>query len=336
MTRNTSAAKLVTTAWKRAYEDGHVDGLDAVLSPRYLRRGRNSNTVLGRNRFKASIVAQRAALDDLKWTVLAAVEDGDRMAFRWQLSGIHQGRFLGVAPSGRRVTLVGASFIRMDDGMVVEEWVSYDRRDILRSLGVPLGLSITSATTVKAGRPLELAPVDAAVLSQVAELLRASTVTVSTSPHGPPHAVPSASLAVLSEDQPLVLLCLPAASLASDALRASTHFGISVLSSDQAHVADALLENPDTGYSAFNWTPGTFGSPLLKGACAQLELAATERVATSTHDLVIGRVITACIAELMPLTRGSGPRAWPSERSSRTAPQVFPSFVSQPLQGAER
>ncbi|QNI32551.1 ester cyclase [Alloacidobacterium dinghuense] len=52
-------------------------------------------------------------LDDL-------IEEGDRVAVRWTATMTHLGDGLGYAPTKKALTLVGASFLRCEDGKIVE------------------------------------------------------------------------------------------------------------------------------------------------------------------------------------------------------------------------
>ena len=49
---------------------------------------------------------------------------------------VHSGRFLGVEPTGRRVSIRYMDFWRVKDGKIVDNWVMVDFPDVLRQLGV--------------------------------------------------------------------------------------------------------------------------------------------------------------------------------------------------------
>jgi len=88
----------------------------------------------GRESFKARSRAVSAALADRSVTVDNLVVDGDRIAWRWTLTGTHVGTFLDLAPAGKRVTLRGANFQRLQDGAVVEHWTLADLAGLGRQL----------------------------------------------------------------------------------------------------------------------------------------------------------------------------------------------------------
>ncbi len=57
------------------------------------------------------------------------------MVTRYTVSGTHQGEFLGVGPSGERITMTGTSIDRFEGGKIVEEWPEYDLLGVMRQLG---------------------------------------------------------------------------------------------------------------------------------------------------------------------------------------------------------
>jgi predicted ester cyclase len=65
------------------------------------------------------------------------VAEGDRVAYRLTIRGTHRGPFLGVPPTGRRVTVSFFAIVRVEDGKLAEEWGGLDQSDLLRQLRAP-------------------------------------------------------------------------------------------------------------------------------------------------------------------------------------------------------
>ena len=57
------------------------------------------------------------------------------MAVRVTVRGTHQGTFIGVAPTGRRVALGAITIYRVDAGKIVEDWTIADIPGLLQQLG---------------------------------------------------------------------------------------------------------------------------------------------------------------------------------------------------------
>lgn len=76
----------------------------------------------GRAAVRERAVALLTAFPDLRLERVELVIDGDRHADRWVLTGTHEGPLFGIAPTGRRVRVQGATFTRLGaNGLVIED-----------------------------------------------------------------------------------------------------------------------------------------------------------------------------------------------------------------------
>ena len=69
-------------------------------------------------------------------TLKDIIAEGDKVWHRFEVTGTHQGEFMGVAPTGKRVTWTGVDFWRILDGKVVEKASLHDMMGTLKQLGV--------------------------------------------------------------------------------------------------------------------------------------------------------------------------------------------------------
>lgn len=61
--------------------------------------------------------------------------DEEHVTVVLDITGTHQGDFLGHAPTGRTVTVRGIQVGRFEDGMLVERWGATDELGILKQIG---------------------------------------------------------------------------------------------------------------------------------------------------------------------------------------------------------
>ncbi|MFI6151573.1 ester cyclase [Kitasatospora sp. NPDC051170] len=78
----------------------------------------------------------RAACPDWHSDQDLVVGEGDLVVEHFTASGTHRGELLGVAPSGRPLTLPGINIFRLRDGRIVERWGRLDELGLLRQLGL--------------------------------------------------------------------------------------------------------------------------------------------------------------------------------------------------------
>lgn len=77
----------------------------------------------------------RAAFDDFAVEILDQVAEGDKVVTYKAFSGVHNGDFMGIAPTGTAVRFTVIDIIRLRNGQLVEHWGMVDQLGLLRQLG---------------------------------------------------------------------------------------------------------------------------------------------------------------------------------------------------------
>ncbi len=95
-----------------------------------------TESVIDPERVKRAFATMHQAFPDLRMVQADTVTEGDKVAFRWVMSGAHEGEFMGVAPTGKRITVMGMDIIRVADGEMIDYWGEFDVIGMLRQLGI--------------------------------------------------------------------------------------------------------------------------------------------------------------------------------------------------------
>jgi len=119
----------------QAVSSGQMDALDDVFAPNVVDYDPAPDQGPGPEGFKGFFTTLRAAFPDLTITPAHVVTDEDNVAIAYTISGTHQGDFLGVAPTGKRISARGVQIGRFENGKIVERWGSSDELGILHQLG---------------------------------------------------------------------------------------------------------------------------------------------------------------------------------------------------------
>lgn len=75
-------------------------------------------------------------ISEWSFEAVAVVGDGEDVLARWRLAGVHSGTLLGIAPTGRRVSVDGLDHFVVRDGKVVSNFVVFDRMQYANQLGI--------------------------------------------------------------------------------------------------------------------------------------------------------------------------------------------------------
>jgi len=122
--------------WTAAWNHGRLERFDDVLAPEYVRRTSGASRAHGLATLKELIRETRRGFPDTRTAIDQILVDGDHVAIRWHSTGTHRGVYRGVPPTGRVVTLEGATFARFQGEQMVETWSTWDPAAMLRALGV--------------------------------------------------------------------------------------------------------------------------------------------------------------------------------------------------------
>jgi predicted ester cyclase len=78
----------------------------------------------------------QSAFPDGRFTLNDLVAEGDRVAFRATFTGTQSGELIGIAPTGKSVSIGLIEICRFRDGQIVEDWTQTDMLGLLQQLGV--------------------------------------------------------------------------------------------------------------------------------------------------------------------------------------------------------
>ena len=79
--------------------------------------------------FEASFPRYALPIDDM-------IAEGDKVAVHVRFEGTHNGELLGIAPTGKDVSVPFIITYRLAGGKIAEHWMSFDRMVLMEQLGV--------------------------------------------------------------------------------------------------------------------------------------------------------------------------------------------------------
>ncbi|MBI1868965.1 MAG: ester cyclase [Methylocystis sp.] len=117
-----------------------IDALAALFADDYVNHQASAAApspppgVTFKQRTVAFFADRLKGLPDLKVAIEAIVADGDKVAASFVYEGTHQGVYLGVAPTGKRLRFTSCDIFRVKDGHIAEHWGMGDAAGILAQL----------------------------------------------------------------------------------------------------------------------------------------------------------------------------------------------------------
>lgn len=119
---------------------GDIDvGVDTMFAPDAVDHDPAPGQGPGREGFRSFFKTLTSAFPDAHLEPQTMVVDDENVAFAYTLTGTHQGEFLGVAATGKRIQVRGLQIGRFESGQIVERWGSTDELTILQQIGAAPG-----------------------------------------------------------------------------------------------------------------------------------------------------------------------------------------------------
>ncbi len=125
---------------RRSIEDvwgkGSLDAIDELYATDFVWHWALPGMAPDREGYKQCVTMNFAAFADVQCTLEDMVGEGDKVVGRWTWRATHKGEYMGIAPTGKQVTLTGINIMRIVGGKVVEEWGEMDNLGMMQQLGV--------------------------------------------------------------------------------------------------------------------------------------------------------------------------------------------------------
>ncbi len=93
-------------------------------------------TLHGREEFKQLLSLYTRAFPDARFTIEDQIAEGNMVASRYTFRGTQRGELMGIAPTGKPVTVTGITINRIAGGKSEEGWLNFDALGMLQQLGV--------------------------------------------------------------------------------------------------------------------------------------------------------------------------------------------------------
>ena len=121
---------------EEAWNKNNMAVIDELVASDYVNHGPGPQLPPGPEGAKMFIGMYLRAFADTHMHIEDQFAEGDKVFTRWSAHGTHSGDFMGVAATGKSVTVTGMVVDRIVNGKLVESWGEFDQLGMLQQLGV--------------------------------------------------------------------------------------------------------------------------------------------------------------------------------------------------------
>ena len=127
------STKAIVRRFYDLYNQAAWDELGELMSPGYVHH--SNDDALSRAQFMRGAAWVRAGMPDFQMEIADMLAEGDRVAVRFVGRGTHLGSLYGETPTSNAVVLYGLYIVRIEDGLIQEDWEALDENDLKRQIG---------------------------------------------------------------------------------------------------------------------------------------------------------------------------------------------------------
>ena len=128
---------LVRQFVEEAINQGNISAIDELLIPDFVEHEELPPGIPpGREAPKVLFTMLRSAFPDLKATIEHLIAEGDKVVLHMTWTGTHEGEFMGIPPTGKRISINVIDILGMAEGKCAEHWGVMDSMTMMLQLGV--------------------------------------------------------------------------------------------------------------------------------------------------------------------------------------------------------
>ena len=124
---------------------GKLELIDELVAPDFVGTSPTDGEFHGQAGFRQLVERYHSAFSNVELKIDRIVAQGDWVASHWTARGTHTAELMGIAPTGKDVTVTGMQFDRVAGGRIVESHGLFDALGMLQQLGaVPAAAPATA------------------------------------------------------------------------------------------------------------------------------------------------------------------------------------------------
>jgi steroid delta-isomerase-like uncharacterized protein len=133
--------QLINRFVEELWNERRLDVADAIFAKdcvtHQLRSGVPADAVpRGPQAIKEHVASWIASFPDLRFSIEQMLSEGDRVVTQLLMEGTHQGAWLGIPASGKKMQIRMFTVHRVVQGKIVEDWVLVESLGVFQQLGV--------------------------------------------------------------------------------------------------------------------------------------------------------------------------------------------------------
>lgn len=127
---------LIRRLFDEVLNGSDADAVDEIISAEYVEHAALAGQDAGGPEgVKQRLAILRGAFPDMHWELEDLIAEERKAVARWRMEATNEGEFMGMAPTGKSVSVTGIDVYRISNGRVEEHWHEMDGFGLMQQLG---------------------------------------------------------------------------------------------------------------------------------------------------------------------------------------------------------
>ena len=131
--------EIVRSLYEEVWNKRRLELVDEIISPSHALHDPNlSGSAIGPEAYKRQVTRFVTGFPDLRFRIDDAIAENDKIVVAWTISGTHNGEFMGIPATNKKVSFDGITINHIVNGKIMDSYISYDALGMIQQLGVAL------------------------------------------------------------------------------------------------------------------------------------------------------------------------------------------------------
>jgi steroid delta-isomerase-like uncharacterized protein len=127
---------IVHRLYEEVWNERKLEVVDQLISPSHaLQDTVLSGSQVGPELYKRRVVEFTTGFPDICFTIEDTIAEKEKIVVSWIFSGTHQGEFMEIPATGRKISVEGITIHHIRNGKILDSCARWDTLGLMRQLG---------------------------------------------------------------------------------------------------------------------------------------------------------------------------------------------------------
>jgi steroid delta-isomerase-like uncharacterized protein len=141
---------IVRRLYEEVWNKRRLELVDEIISPSHALHDPNlTDSSVGPDAYRRQVSRFISGIPDLHFTIEDIVDEKEKLAVAWTISGTHTGEFMGIPATNKKVYVEGITINHIVDGKIMDSYISWDTFGMMQQLGAVPALGQTKSFSAR-------------------------------------------------------------------------------------------------------------------------------------------------------------------------------------------